>query len=122
MDTKKVVKHWFDLWEKGDFKGLPISEDFKHSSPFGTIQGKKAYLDVVEKNKDKFLGYTFIIHEGIYENQRACVRYSAKQGKDFSLEVTEWYHLDDGLIAEIIAYYHIGDIREDRKLKGIQES
>lgn len=116
MELKKLVKKWFDKWEKGDFLNLPISENFKHTSPFGTINGKKQYIDLVDENKDKFLGYIFKIHDEIYENDKACVRYTATQ-KDFTLDVTEWYYAKNNLIEEIIAYYHIGEIHEERKLK-----
>ncbi len=115
--TESLVKEWFDKWEKGDFLDLPISDDFKHTSPFGTIDGKKAYIDLVKKNQDKFLGYAFEIKSGIYENDKACVRYTAKQGKDFELNVSEWYYIKDNLIYEIISYYHIGEIRKERELK-----
>lgn len=119
MNTKTLVKTWFDKWHNGDFRQLPISENFKHTSPFGTIDGKKEYIKLVEDNQDKFLGYQFNLHDGIYENNRACVRYTAIQ-EDLTLDVSEWYYMKDGLIYEIIAYYHIGDIREDRKLKDIE--
>ena len=117
MEIQDLVKIWFDKWEQGDFLNLPISESFKHTSPFGTIEGKKAYLDLVGKNKDKFLGQTFEVHDGIYDQNKACVRYTARQGEDFNLDVTEWYQIRDDLIQEIIAYYHIGEIREERKLE-----
>lgn len=118
MDTKALVDLWFKKWDEGDFHNLPVSDNFRHTSPFGTIEGKKAYIDLVEQNKDKFLGYVFEIHDAIYEGDRACVRYTAKQGTTFSLDVSEWYYVRNGLIEEIIAYYHIGEIREDRKLEG----
>ena len=92
-----------------------MTEDFTHTSPFGTISGRSAYLEVVEQNKDKFLGYQFEIHDGLYADDHACVRYTAKQG-DFKLDVSEWYYISDGMIREIIAYYHIGEIREERRL------
>ncbi len=117
MNIEFLVKDWFDKWEKGDFHRLPISENFRHTSPFGTIDGKIKYLNLVEENKDKFLGYQFILHDAIYENDKACVRYTAVQG-DFRLDVSEWYYAKDNLIEEIIAYYHIGEIREERKLEG----
>lgn len=41
MELNRLVKKWFDKWEEGDYLHLPISEDFKHTSPFGTINGKK---------------------------------------------------------------------------------
>jgi len=115
MDSKKLVKKWFDKWIEEDFYDLPVSETFQHTSPFGTIDGKKEYVSFVEKNKDKFLGYRFEIQDEIYEKDKACVRYRAIQG-DFTLDVSEWYYIKNALIEKIIAYYHIGEIREDRKL------
>ena len=117
MNTKTLVNDWFDKWDKGDFPELPIAENFRHTSPFGTIEGKKAYLDLVRDNKDKFLGYRFEIHDGIYEKDRACVRYTARQGEDFRLDVSEWYYVKGSLIEEIAAYYHIGEIRQERELE-----
>lgn len=111
----RLKKEWFQKWESGDFLHLPVTENFRHTSPFGTISGKSEYTKLVEANKDKFLGYRFEIHEGIYEKDKACVRYTALQGT-FSLDVSEWYYIQNGLIKEIVAYYHIGEIREERKL------
>ena len=115
MSSKRLVKAWFAKWEEGDFHHLPISKNFRHTSPFGTIEGKKAYLDLVEANRDKFLGYTFQIVDEIFEFDKACVRYRAIQN-DFKLDVSEWHYVKNGLIDEIVAYYHICDIRADREL------
>ena len=112
---KELVKEWFEKWETGDFHQLPVTDDFEHTSPFGTTKGKKVYLEQVEMNRDKFLGYAFEIHDLICEADKACVRYTAIQG-DFRLDVSEWHFRRDRLIEKIIAYYHIGEIREDRKL------
>ena len=120
MTLEKLVKTWFEKWKEGNFLELPISESFKHTSPFGTIKGKKEYINLVEENKDKFLGYDFQIHDELYADDKACVRYTASQG-DFVLDVSEWYYTKAGLIDEILAYYHIGEIREDRKLSNPQE-
>lgn len=114
MELKELVKEWFNKWESGDFHSLPISENFKHTSPFGTVKGKEQYVSLVEGNKDKFLGYHFKIHDEIYGKDKACVRYTGKQG-GFTLDVSEWYYAKDGLIEEIIAYYHIGEIRDERQ-------
>ena len=115
MELKGLAKKWFNKWEEGDFHHLPISENFMHTSPFGTINGKKEYLSLVEANQDKFLGYRFEIRDEIYDKDKACVRYTAIQG-DFTLDVSEWYFAKNDLIEEIVAYYHIGEIRDDRKL------
>ena len=115
MNLKELVKKWFEKWEEGDFHELPISKNFKHTSPFGTIDGKEKYIKLVEANKDKFLGHRFEIHDEIYDGDKGCVRYTAVQG-DFTLDVSEWYFAKNDLIEEIVAYYHIGEIREDREL------
>jgi hypothetical protein len=116
MTTKTLVKTWFATWEEGDFQSIPVSDDFRHTSPFGTIEGKTAYFELVEKNRDKFLGYKFVIHDALYGDENACVRYTATQG-EFKLDVSEWYYIRDNRISEIIAYYHIGEIREERQLE-----
>lgn len=117
MNAQALVEKWFDAWKSGDFHLIPVSNSFRHTSPFGTVEGKQAYLELVEANRDKFLGYQFDIHDAIYEQLHACVRYSAKQGDDFKLDVSEWYYCKDGLIEEIVAYYHIGEIRKERQLQ-----
>lgn len=119
MNTQTLVKQWFDKWEEGDFLDLPISETFTHTSPYGTIEGKVAYLDLVEANREKFLGHRFKIHDLLFGEERACVRYTAIQ-EDFRMEVSEWHYVKDGLIEEIVAYYNIeGEISEERKLKDL---
>lgn len=113
-ELQKLVHEWFNKWKAGDYYNIPISENFKHTSPFGTIDDKKVYIKLVEANKEKFLGYNFEIHDEIYEEDKACVRYTAIQG-DFKLDVSEWYYIKNNLIEEIIAHYHIGEIRADKK-------
>ena len=49
--VRKMVHKWFEKWRTEDFYNLPITENFKHTSPFGTIDGKEAYLKLVEDNK-----------------------------------------------------------------------
>ena len=119
MTASKLVQLWFQKWESGEFLDLPITENFTHTSPYGTIQGKKDYIALVEANRDKFLGHRFNIHDILEGPHSACVRYTAIQ-EDFELEVTEWHYAQDDLIEEIIAYYNIaGEISEERKLKNL---
>ena len=48
MTVEALVKDWFEKWEEGDFLNLPLAAQFKHTSPFGTIEGKENYLSIVE--------------------------------------------------------------------------
>ena len=117
MNPLELVQNWFDCWTSGDFHQLPITDDFRHTSPYGTIKGKEAYIKLVEANREKFLGHQFNIHDTMADTDKACVRYTAVKG-DFRLEVTEWHYTKHGAIHEIIAYYNIeGEIKEERKLE-----
>lgn len=110
VDSKLIVQKWFKNWESGDYLNLPISDNFKHTSPYGTIKGKKEYLNLVQSNKEKFLDHQFQILDGIFEENKACVRYLATKG-DFRLVVSEWYYFLKGEIVEIVAYYNIEEER-----------
>ena len=116
MNTIHLVKEWFNKWESGEYLKLRLSDNFKHTSPFGTIDGKETYLNLVRDNEDKFLGHTFTIHDIIEGDGKACVRYTTNQGTDFSMDVSEWFYIKDDKIDQIFSYYHIGEIREERRL------
>ncbi len=115
---KQLVRTWFRTWEEGSYTELPLTDNFRHTSPFGTIEGKSAYMKLVKENEDNFIGYEFELLDEMYEKDRACVRYTARQGEDFALDVSEWYYPKDGMIERIVSYYHIGEIRADRELRG----
>ena len=110
---KELVHKWFELWESGDFHNLPLHDDFMHTSPYGVIQGKKAYLELVEANKDNFLGHRFKLHDEFYAEEKACVRYTGSKGGS-ELHVSEWYYMKDGRIHEIISHYSLGDEIPDK--------
>lgn len=119
MLIHELVNKWFQSWESGHYLSIPVSDDFKHISPYGTIQGKVDYLAVVEANKGKFLDNRIEIHDEIFAQDRASVRYTISN-KDFTMEVSEWIYEENGLISKIISYYNIeGEINENRKLSGL---
>lgn len=119
MKSRSLVKAWFEKWETADYLNLPVTDSFKHTSPYGTITGKSTYLNLVKANLDKFLGHKFEIHDELYGDTAACVRYTAIK-EDFTLHVSEWYYFKNELIDEIVAYYNIeGEISEERKLESL---
>jgi len=111
MNIEDLVHTWFELWGTGDFESLPLAEDFTHTSPYGTIHSKAEYLALASANRDVFLGNTFEIHEMLFDEHIACIRYTMRSptGK---LEVSEWIYEEKGLIGKIIAYYNLEEERE----------
>lgn len=121
MPLQQLVKKWFKAWEEGDYRNIPVEDTFRHTSPYGTIEGKATYLKLVESNKDKFLGNQIVMRDEMYDERKACVRYTITN-KDFTMEVSEWFFMGKNLIQEIVAYYNIeGEIVESRKLSGLQD-
>jgi limonene-1,2-epoxide hydrolase len=106
-DLRSLVARWFEAWETGDYRAIPVTDDFTHTSPFGTVDGKAAYLSLVESNEDQFLGFTFDVHDEVHADGAACVRYTARKG-DFSLEASEWFFGTVAGIDRIVSYYNLG--------------
>lgn len=116
---KELIEAWFKKWDSGDFLNQPITADFSHTSPFGTIEVKKniwPWSGPLKINS----WVIFSRYMTLFSENNACVRYSAIQGV-FTLDVSEWYYLNNGLIERIVAYYHIGEIRGDRQLSTPEE-
>ncbi|MBB6521458.1 nuclear transport factor 2 family protein [Pseudoteredinibacter isoporae] len=105
-----AVEQWFECWNSGNIEDLPIADDFTHTSPFGTIEGKKRYLEIVAKNKQDFLGNTLIVTKQITEGTHVCVQFE-QSNKNTGLEMTvcEWYELEGDVIKSIRSFYNIGN-------------
>ncbi len=117
MSIQELVHTWFELWKTGEFESLPLADDFTHTSPYGKVEGKEAYLNLARANKDTFTGNTFDIHDSLFDINRACIRYTmiSPTGR---LEVSEWIYESNGLISKIIAYYNLKE--EQEAGRGIQ--
>ncbi|MBT8143023.1 MAG: nuclear transport factor 2 family protein [Gammaproteobacteria bacterium] len=104
------IQKWFDVWESGKLEELPVTDDFSHTSPFGTIAPKSAYLEIVSKNRAEFLGNVFTILDQIQEGNKLVVRYDlSNKNTGLEMRVCECYELEGDLINEIHAYYNIGN-------------
>lgn len=114
-EMRALVREWIDGWERGNYRDLPLADEFRHTSPYGTIVGRKSYLDLVEANREQFLGYRFEIHDELYDKDKACVRYTGTH-EGFVLEVSEWYFARAGEIVEVVAYFNVGEISEEQRL------
>ena len=111
MSIQELVNRWFDLWKTGDFESLPLAESFTHTSPYGKVEGKENYLDLARANQEAFTGNTFDIHDTLFGDHHACIRYTMISPTG-TLEVSEWIYEEDGLIVEIIAYYNLEEERQ----------
>ncbi len=112
VEVHPVVRQWFSCWETGNLNDLPILDDFSHSSPFGTIETKARYLEIVRKNISDFLGNKLTVVDQIKEGDKVCVQFEQKNANTgLEMRVCEWYTLEGDRIKEIRSFYNIGDAR-----------
>ena len=104
------VVRWFTCWNSGVIDDLPITDDFRHTSPFG-IETKSRYLQIVNKNRESFLGNELTILKHIVDGDEVCVQFRQTREDDpgFEMTVCEWYVLEGDRIREIRSFYNIGD-------------
>ena len=111
QELPRPVIQWFESWNTGDIDHLPITDDFRHTSPFGTIETKARYLEIVNKNREAFLGNRLTLLRQIVDDENVCVQFRQVRDDDpaFEMIVCEWYVLDGDKIKEIQSFYNIGD-------------
>lgn len=107
----RPVARWFACWNSGNVDDLPITDDFCHTSPFGKIETKARYLDIVRKNEESFLGNELTVLKQIVGKTDVCVKFRQTREDDptFEMIVCEWYVLEGDRIREIESFYNIGD-------------
>lgn len=105
------VKKWFSCWNSGDIDNLPLTDDFRHTSPFGVIETRRRYLEIVNRNKQAFLGNKLTVIKYIADGNNACVhfRQTREDDPEFEMDVCEWYVVDGERISQIESFYNIGD-------------
>lgn len=105
-----IVQKWINCWRTGNIEDLPITDDFCHTSPFGVIDSKAKYLDIVGKNKKDFLGNQLIVLKQIQQGNSVCVQFEQKNANTgLDMMVCEWYELQDNKIKAIRSFYNIGN-------------
>ncbi len=98
----QIVRRYLDGLVAKQFDALPLAEDIVHVSPFGTVQGRKPFVEacklVVSETKE------IVILDLLDEGDSVSVRYEAVTPVR-RMPITEWYTLKDGLITRIDAYF-----------------
>lgn len=103
---KSIADQWFDPFRSGDLDGLAaqLADEFVHASPFGEIEGKKAYIDLVAENQEAFFDQSIEIVDVIEAGDKAAVRYKVS-----GRPACDCIYVKQGKIVAIHAYYHLGE-------------
>lgn len=103
--SRQMVDKWFGAFREKDVTQLEriLAEDFVHTSPYGEIKGRKAYLDLVRANEEAFFSPVIQILDVIAGGDSAAVRYLVNGNP-----ACDCIYVRDSQIAEIFSYYHVG--------------
>lgn len=102
--NSKLANAWFDAFRDRDISKLQLADDFVHTSPYGEIRGREAYLNLVRENSEAFFGPTIEILDVIEDGDKAAVRYLVNGNA-----ACDCIYVRDGLVSEIYSYYHVGE-------------
>lgn len=100
---RKLVDAWFEAFRKKDISLLELAEDFVHSSPYGEIKGRQAYLDLVRENSEAFFSPTLEIQDVLECGDKFAVRYLVNKNP-----ACDCIYVREGQITKIYSYYHVG--------------
>lgn len=101
--NRELADNWFKAFQIEDLSILELADDFVHSSPFGDIEGKETYLNLVKENEDAFFGNPIKILDVIDSGDAIAVRYIVGD-----MPGCDCFYFQDGKITKIYAYYHFG--------------
>ena len=104
--NRKLVDAWFDAFRNKDITQLErtLAEDFVHTSPFGAIKSRQAYLDLIRENIEAFFSPTIEILDVLGSGDKFAARYLVNDNP-----ACDCIYVLDGQIAEIFSYYHLGE-------------
>ncbi len=104
MDNRQIAESWLQAFRQRDLSGLALAEDFVHTSPYGEIQGRQAYLDLVRQYEEAFFRSTLQVQDLFGSGEKYAVRYLVDGNP-----ACDCIYIQEGRIWKIFSYYHLGE-------------
>lgn len=115
-DPEFLAHAWYEAWGEGDVERVRtlLAPSFVHTSPFGRLEGRDHYLEVVEPmSRDSVVRLT--VHEMVLGDGIAVVRFT-NETRNGSVESCDWIRVRDGFITEVRSFYDSGSIKEQLEI------
>lgn len=103
--SNATVDAWFGAFWQKDVDKLEsvLADQFAHSSPFGVIESRKAYIELVRANPEAFFSPEIEIQDIIDSGHKVAVRYLINGNP-----ACDCIYTSGGIITTIFSYYHHG--------------
>lgn len=108
--AERLARVWIETWDRGDPMKLPLADDFVHTSPFGRIEGRENYLDVVRPMAEANVA-SLDIQDVIAAGDRACIAFTMTTPNG-PVACCDWVTVADGKIASVTSYYDSRNLPE----------
>lgn len=108
---RALARGWIEAWIRMDMDWLRehLAPDFVHTSPFGRLEGRDAYLATVEPLARKSVQELVIVDVVAEERQAAIWFLNRTPGGD--IPSCDWVRIEAGRITEIQSFYDSGNVR-----------
>ena len=108
--AEELARIWITCWNEGKPDAIPLAEGFKHTSPFGSVAGRKKYLDWVKPASAKNVTSLKILRV-VAHGDEAAIHFDMETQKGI-IPVCDWITARDGEIMEIHSFYDATLLRD----------
>jgi ketosteroid isomerase-like protein len=107
----RLARGWIQAWNDLDMAWLrrTLAPDFVHTSPFGRLEGRNAYLATVEPLARKSVR-DLTIRDIVARGDRACIWFENRTPAGM-IPSCDWVRVEDGRIVEVRSFYDSARVR-----------
>lgn len=103
-EVDRMTRQWILVWNDGDPATLPLAEDFQHTSPYGRLEGRAHYLEVVVPMARENVA-KLTIEDVLVSGNQSVVRYRVANPSGETMPACDWLTFKDGKLARVWSYY-----------------
>jgi ketosteroid isomerase-like protein len=110
--SAELARGWIEAWTRMDMEWLHerLVPDFVHTSPFGRLEGRDAYLEAVEPMARKSV-LELKVKEVIAAEDQAAVWFQNRTPNEV-VETCDWIRVEGDRIKAIQSFYDSAPVRE----------
>lgn len=107
-----LARGWIEAWQRMDLDWLRanLTDDFVHTSPFGRLEGREHYLEVVVPAARKSV-LELVIREVMAEDGRAAIWFENRTAEG-AVDSCDWVFVEGDGIREIRSFYDTAGLRK----------
>jgi|GEM_PF-1793971 len=103
-EIDQLSRQWITIWNDGDPADLPLADDFQHTSPYGHIEGRDRYLEVVGPMAKENVS-RLTIEDVLVSGHQSVIRYQNRLASGKTMYACDWLTFKNGKLARVRSYY-----------------